>query len=226
MIACPALFMALILTTNFRKTLRLYSAKSTTFGLVTLLAASLHPLACLGPGRLSWFFPQLPENIVRFMEQMHDPSQPLWIPILTLALAPAVCEEIRPPRLYSQRVQPLRTCLAGAVLSALTFGAMHMIPMQVFNATLLGLVLGFIAIKTNSILPGIWFHFLYNSMTLDTENSVSWPKMGGSPTPRFMTPRMASATAPSRQRGFHHSSLHSLLLLETPASRSRGCIAA
>lgn len=166
MIGCPAVFMALILTTNVRKTLRLYSTNFTTIGLVTVLAAALHPLSLALAGSLSWFFPKLPENIVRFMEQMHDPSQPLWIPIVTLALAPAVCEELAFRGFILSGFSRTGRIGLGIVLSSLTFGVMHMIPMQVFNAALLGLVLGFIAIKTNSIFPGMWFHFLYNSMAL------------------------------------------------------------
>lgn len=166
MIGCPAVFMALILTTNFRHTLRLHFTDVTSFGLVTLLAAALHPLSLALAGSLSWFFPKLPDNIVRFMEQMHDPSQPWWIPILTLALAPAVCEELAFRGFILSGFSRSGRVGLGIVMSALTFGAMHMIPMQVFNAALLGLVLGFIAIKTNSIFPGIWFHFLYNSMAI------------------------------------------------------------
>ncbi|MCH9790821.1 MAG: CPBP family intramembrane metalloprotease [Planctomycetes bacterium] len=50
------------------------------------------------------------------------------------------------------------------VLSSLTFGVMHMIPQQVFNASLLGLVLGLMAVHSRSLLPGVVFHFIYNSL--------------------------------------------------------------
>ena len=46
---------------------------------------------------------------------------------------------------------------------------MHMIPQQVFNATLLGLVLGLIAARSGSLLPGVVFHFLFNSMAVVRE---------------------------------------------------------
>jgi sodium transport system permease protein len=35
---------------------------------------------------------------------------------------------------------------------------------QLFNATLLGIVLGLLAVRSRSILPGIVFHFLNNAM--------------------------------------------------------------
>ena len=46
---------------------------------------------------------------------------------------------------------------------------MHMIPQQVFNATLLGVVLGLIAIRSNSLLPGVVFHFVFNSIAVMRE---------------------------------------------------------
>ena len=41
---------------------------------------------------------------------------------------------------------------------------MHMIPQQVFNASLLGLVLGLIGVRSRSLLACITFHFVYNSL--------------------------------------------------------------
>ena len=46
-----------------------------------------------------------------------------------------------------------------------------MIPQQVFNATLLGIVLGLIALRSNSLLPGVLFHFLFNSLAILRERA-------------------------------------------------------
>ena len=43
---------------------------------------------------------------------------------------------------------------------------MHRIPQQVFNATLLGLVLGLMTVRANSLLPAIVFHVTYNSLQI------------------------------------------------------------
>jgi sodium transport system permease protein len=37
---------------------------------------------------------------------------------------------------------------------------------QLFNATLLGLVLGLLAVRSRSILPGMLFHFVNNALTV------------------------------------------------------------
>ena len=54
----------------------------------------------------------------------------------------------------------------AVVLSAVAFGAVHMIPHQVFYATLLGLVLGLLAIRTGSIWPGLAFHAVFNGIAV------------------------------------------------------------
>jgi sodium transport system permease protein len=46
------------------------------------------------------------------------------------------------------------------------FGLIHMIPQQVLNAALLGLVLGLIAVRSRSIVPGMAFHFAFNGLEL------------------------------------------------------------
>jgi sodium transport system permease protein len=55
------------------------------------------------------------------------------------------------------------------VMSALLFGFLHVLIslfQQLFNATLLGIILGMLAIRSGSILPGIVFHFLNNGLAV------------------------------------------------------------
>jgi len=168
-IACPALFMGLILTTSVRMTFRLRWPGGKFLAIAVLLPFALHPLSLELVASLSWFFPQLPEGAARLMQTMSDHEQPLWLILLSFAAAPAICEELA----YRGFVltgfsRNGRTGLAIA-LSAVTFGVMHMIPQQVFNATLLGLVLGLIASRSGSLLPGVVFHFFFNSLAVVRE---------------------------------------------------------
>jgi sodium transport system permease protein len=52
-----------------------------------------------------------------------------------------------------------------------------MIPHQVFNATLLGLVLGAICIRTRSLFPGVAFHFVYNSIGVLHDRLSEYPQV-------------------------------------------------
>ena len=178
-VATPALLMAVMLTTNFAKTLRLRwpSLKGLLIG--ALLPFLLHPLSIELAGHLRWFFPQLPRSIVELLTQMADGSQPLWLTLLAFAIAPGICEELAfRGFLLSGFARPGRIGL-GIVLSALTFGIMHLIPQQVFNAALLGLVLGLIAIKTDSLIPGIVFHIFYNGLEVLRHRFLTSIPVGG-----------------------------------------------
>ncbi|MCX7422232.1 MAG: ABC transporter permease subunit [Planctomycetia bacterium] len=168
-IACPALFMGLILTTSVRQTFRLRWPGWRFVVIAALLPFTLHPLSLELVASLSWFFPQLPEGAARLMKTMSDHGQPLWLILLSFAAAPAICEELAfRGFILTGFSRNGRTGLAIGI-SAVTFGVMHMIPQQVFNATLLGLVLGLIAARSGSLLPGVVFHFLFNSMAVVRE---------------------------------------------------------
>ena len=55
----------------------------------------------------------------------------------------------------------------GAILlSSAFFGITHGILQQSISATMVGIVLGFLAVQAGSLLPCIAFHFTYNSLSL------------------------------------------------------------
>jgi len=168
-VACPALFMGLILTTSVRRTFRLRWPGTKFLAVAALLPLTLHPLSLELVASLSWFFPQLPEGAARLMKTMSDHEQPIWLILLSFAAAPAICEELAfRGFVLTGFSRNGRTGLAIG-LSAVTFGVMHMIPQQVFNATLLGLVLGLIAARSGSLFPGVVFHFFFNSLAVVRE---------------------------------------------------------
>ena len=166
-IASPALFMGVMLTTDFRQTFRLHWPSWGMLGLAAILPFILHPLSLeLSVFMQKHFFLPLPQGIRQQLQAMSDPNQPVWLVILAFALAPAICEEIAfRGFILSGFGRSKRTWLAIG-LSSLMFGLMHMIPPQVFNASLLGLVLGLIAVRSGSLLPPIVFHFTWNSLAI------------------------------------------------------------
>src|SRR5207237_755793 len=67
---------------------------------------------------------------------------------------------------------------SAILLSALLFGFLHVLLslfQQLFNATLLGIVLGLLAVRSGSILPGIVFHVLNNGLAVVMGHWVSDP---------------------------------------------------
>ena len=101
---------------------------------------------------------------------------------LTIAIIPALAEEFAFRGIVMGMLKKYSGALALIVSSAI-FGLMHGNIVQIPFAFCGGLVFGFIALKTNSLLPGILIHFFNNgiSVTLDilqnetplTENTVN-----------------------------------------------------
>lgn len=161
-VGAPPLFMALLLTTNLRKTLKLSLPSGSMLAAGVVLSLSLQPLALELMGRLDRFFPPLPPGTQQILEAMGAGSVPWWLALSAFALAPAICEELAFRGFILSGLQRSRRRWLPIVISALLFGVIHMIPKQQFNAALLGLVLGLLAVRSGSLLPGVVFHFIFN----------------------------------------------------------------
>ncbi|MBQ3417189.1 MAG: CPBP family intramembrane metalloprotease [Ruminococcus sp.] len=106
----------------------------------------------------------------------------IFMSYLTIAVIPALAEEFAFRGIVMGMLKKYSGALAVIVSSAI-FGLMHGNIIQIPFAFCGGLIFGFIALKTNSLLPGILIHFFNNgiSVTLDilqtntplTENTVN-----------------------------------------------------
>jgi sodium transport system permease protein len=95
---------------------------------------------------------------------MSDDKLPIWFVLLAAAVAPAFCEEVAFRGFILSGLGRRGRVLLAVVLSSAAFGIMHMIPQQVFNASLVGLVIGCLAVRSNSLLPCFVFHFMNNAL--------------------------------------------------------------
>ncbi|MGN1129828.1 MAG: lysostaphin resistance A-like protein, partial [Ruminococcus sp.] len=81
--------------------------------------------------------------------------------IVDTAIVPAVFEEFAFRGIILNKLRKFGDNYA-IIMSAVLFGLMHGNLSQIPFAFILGLVIGFIAVKTNSIIPGILIHFFNN----------------------------------------------------------------
>ncbi len=166
MVACPAVFMGVLLTTSLRATFRLRRPTLIAMGLGIGLAFVAHPLTV----ELSQFlvdhqvFPELPESARQVMALMKAGDRPVWLLLMVFSVTPAICEELAfRGFILSGLARGGRLAIAVGI-SSLMFGIIHMIPQQAFNAALLGLVLGLLAIYSRSLFPAMAFHFFNNAI--------------------------------------------------------------
>ena len=161
-VGTPPLLMAVLLTRNPLKTLKLTMPSLPILLVSVTLAFTLHPISAEVLGSLDWFFPPAPESATRMFQSMGAQDVGWLLPLLAFAVAPALCEEVAFRGFILSGLERARNPWVPIILSSVAFGVVHMIPQQVFNAMLLGVVIALMALVSRSLIPGIVFHFLFN----------------------------------------------------------------
>ncbi|KFA89718.1 ABC transporter permease subunit/CPBP intramembrane protease [Archangium violaceum] len=113
------------------------------------------------------------EEFARLMELLMKESArwPLALALAVVAVAPAVCEEAAFRGVMLSGLSRTGSRTVAVVGSALTFGLLHIHPVHVLIAAVVGLVLGYATLGTRSLLAGVVLHFVNNA------SGVLWARM-------------------------------------------------
>ena len=163
-IALPSLLLAVLVTTSLRETFSFRWPGWLRLVCAGVLPFALHPLIMEMMMGLQWFFPPAPKGIAELMKDLK--SAPLSLAILAIAITPALCEEIAFRGFLLSGFRAKGKIPLAVLLSSFAFGIIHMIPQQVFNAMLLGILLGTMCVRTKSLWPGVVYHFVHNSLAV------------------------------------------------------------
>jgi len=141
-----------------------------------LLAVVLHPLA----SALQLVVQQLYPVSEKIQPELHKIQEMLrqadfWPLVLVIALCPAVFEELAFRGFILSGFRHLGHKWRAIVFAALFFGLTHGILQQSLIACLLGVLIGYLAVQTGSILPCMVFHVVHN--TLAVANSRITPDL-------------------------------------------------
>jgi sodium transport system permease protein len=167
-ILIPPLMMAILLTSRPSRTLRLTLPEPRFILLAVALVLALNPLVNELRPAVEWLFPissLVKDSLSKVMLQAPN----LAVMIGVFALVPAICEEFAFRGFILSGLEDQHRTRSAIILSALMFGFLHVLLslfQQLFNATLLGIVLGLLAVRSRSILPGLIFHFLNNAIAV------------------------------------------------------------
>ncbi len=166
-ILTPALLMTIILTGSPRKTLLLKLPNWRTVPAALMLAVFLHPVANVLQSAVTELYPvsEAAKNALEGVSQMLVQAN-VWQMLLVLALVPAICEELAFRGFILSGFRHIGRKWRAIVITAFFFGVVHGIIQQSLLACLLGVVLGFLAVQSGSILPCIVFHFVHNSLAV------------------------------------------------------------
>lgn len=163
--------------THLRSGFRLQGASVGSFLAAAILGFSLWPLAhevylineLLGIGAINQ---QRLDAVKQLLDQWRTLSP--WLILLTMAIVPAVCEELffrgylLAAFLQKETLRPWQ----AIALSAVLFGAFHIVATSALSAerflpsTFLGLVLGYVCYRSGSVWPGMLLHACHNGLLL------------------------------------------------------------
>jgi sodium transport system permease protein len=191
----PVLLMTVVLTTSPRRTLLLRWPRWWAVPGAALLAVVLHPAASVLESIVLRLYP-LGEEMQRALKEIEGilGASPWWLIVLVMAAMPAVCEELAFRGFILSGLRRVGSPWRAVVLSAVFFGLSHGILQQSLIASLVGVLLGWLAVWSGSILPGMTFHLVHNSLVLLTA------RIPGSPVAEW--PIVSYLCRPAEDGGF------------------------
>jgi len=170
-VATPAMIMAIMLTRDPARTLllpmRLNARSLIALPASALLAVFLFPLIYNLGMVVQWVYPLRNPELELFSKmigQIVPGSQLFWLGWATIALTPAICEELAFRGFILSGLRHQGHKWRAIVISAIMFGVAHGILQQSIISTLLGCVLGYLAIQSGSLWAGVIYHFTHNSL--------------------------------------------------------------
>jgi len=167
MILAPALIMATMLTRSVRKSLRLNRTGFMEMILAALLAISLHPTYAAFASLVGAEY-KLGDQTIEMLMQFDSiiANAPIWGVLLVLALIPAVCEELVFRGFLFSGLQRDGGHVRAILLTSILFGLSHGVLQQTITASVIGMLLGWLAFRTGGVACTIVFHCVHNCISM------------------------------------------------------------
>jgi sodium transport system permease protein len=166
-ILTPTLLMTALFTYRPWQTLGLRRPPLWALAAAPLLAVLLHPAISLLADAVQRLYP-VSEQVAKSLgavEQLLSRA-PCWQALLLIAVLPAVCEELAFRGFILSGFRHLGHKWRAIIYTAVFFGLTHQILQQSLVACLVGIVIGYLAVQSNSIFPGMLFHVVNNSLAV------------------------------------------------------------
>ncbi|MFM7072431.1 MAG: ABC transporter permease subunit/CPBP intramembrane protease, partial [Planctomycetota bacterium] len=167
-VLAPAMLMTLLLTRSPTAALGLRAPRWFVWPAMAVLAVAIHP-ACQELGHFVRFlYPMSPELLeqTRRLVGLLATAPSLVHVLLVLAFAPAVCEEVAFRGFILNGFRSRGSDWMAIWLSSAFFGAVHGLIQQSLTAAVLGVLLGYVAVRAGSVWPGMLLHGLHNGLQL------------------------------------------------------------
>jgi len=164
-ILLPTIFMLRISKSDIKKVLRFNSINPLNFGIVLLLSIPVMIIVGTVSQLINFLFP-FPESYLEMMKnlvQMNGIST--WKLLFVIAVLPGICEEIM-FRGFIINAFTKKGFWYAIIITGILFGIMHLDPFRLIPVTILGIWMGYLLLKTNTILLPIFAHFINNAFAV------------------------------------------------------------
>ncbi len=168
-IALPAALLTLLFTSNKKRTLLIDRLPSWSMIVATaLLAVFIRPLGMEFAAAIQYLYPPSPDMLAQIgaLSEAINLVPNFWVLLLLMAVLPAVCEELAFRGFILSGLRHVGHKWWAIGLSSVAFGMVHPILQQQIAAAAVGLVLGYLAVQTGSLLLCMLFHAIYNGLGL------------------------------------------------------------
>jgi sodium transport system permease protein len=167
-VAMPAVLMAMFLTRNPLKSLKLAPCRIPVACAAVLAAILLHPAMTWLTNLVLAIYPPSGDlaGIQQIMNDVLADAPGFWAILGVLAVAPALAEELAFRGFILSGLQSLRSNIKAIIISSILFGAAHTILQQSIVTFFVGCVLGFIAVQTKSLIPCMLYHLPHNGLSI------------------------------------------------------------
>ena len=193
-IATPVLLMTVMLTRNPLRTLLLDRRPGLwSLGAVVVLAIAIHPVVNALRNLVMQLYPlsdDVAAQLNNFGGMLGGGPMTLGRTLLllvVLAVIPGICEELAFRGFVLSGLRHMGHKWQAIVVSAFFFGLTHAIFQQSIVACFLGILLGFIAVQTGSLIPCMLYHVLHNTLALASSHLTT----EGNPALSFLVTRSA-----------------------------------
>lgn len=175
----PTMFSEFVTSGAFSLVVTCWAVAS--FGLVLEpLKAKFHPLWILGAlvAAVPTYF--LATGVVEFLASLgvekldylstyNDEGYGLGWAVVLICVQPAIFEEIAFRGIVQGSLERVLGMREALIVSALMFGILHLSIPSLPHLLVLGLALGWLRIRTKSLLPGMALHFMHNFLVVRSE---------------------------------------------------------
>jgi len=128
------------------------------------------PLVLLGFGLFMTAYMSLLEltrvGVESYVTPFRDAGWPMWTAFLLISVHPAIFEEFAFRGVIQERLGLVMQPRDTLIVQAAMFSVLHMLPLIFVSHFVLGLALGWLRLRTGSLLPCMLVHGLWNAWVL------------------------------------------------------------